>query len=83
MHRLEEFEAIDDVHDVEELREKVRRAAAIARAAMEEREMWQRRYEDATADLVSIPEMSLDDLAKIVTNRDKHGQSAKNGKADS
>lgn len=77
MHRLEEFEAVGEVHDVEQLRGMVRKAAALAREAMQERDAWRKQHKDVTSDLVRIPEMSLNDLAKMVINRDKHGQGNK------
>lgn len=70
MDQLAKFEALDDVSDVAQLRAMVREAAGVARQAMAERDAWQRRYASATADLVAIPQVSLDDLARMGAKRD-------------
>ena len=71
MDVLTKFDAVGEIRDLEELRGLTRDAVALAKQAMAERDDWRQRYEDFTADVVSIPEYTLDEMARMVTARDR------------
>lgn len=68
MDRLTKFDAVDEVVDLNELRALVREVAALAREVMAERDEWKLRHAKDTSDMVHIPEVTLDELARMATH---------------
>lgn len=63
---MKKFEAVGSLRDLEQLRALASEAVDLARRMESERDEWKRRYELLTDDMVSIPEVTLDDLARMV-----------------
>lgn len=70
MDQLAKFAAVNSVQDLEELRALALEAVALAKKAMIERDAWEQRYLNMTGDMVQIREVSLSDLAAMVTSRE-------------